>query len=264
MKQVKAAPPIWEGVYASFGEAPASGKGFDGETWISNSLQKIASLRDEAAQGCVVPPPGNYRHCLLPLLAALVYNEQGRARILDFGGSIGFTYYQTLCGLPQRDKLEYHIVERENVCRAGREFFKAENGGPEFFAELPQGESAYDIVYMGSAMQYVEDWKGLLARLCALSRKHLLLVDVPAGTIPTFVSVQHYYGAKIPVWFFDLREILHAADSSGYEPIFASAYQPLVLGAEQDLPMKNFEKKYRLKRACNLLFRRSPVKKRVR
>ncbi len=71
-----------------------------------------------------LPPASNYRECLLPMLTALVKSEKRQVRILDFGGSIGFTYYQTLCGLPNAEKIKYHIVERENVCRAGRDLFK--------------------------------------------------------------------------------------------------------------------------------------------
>jgi hypothetical protein len=32
--------PIWEGVYESFQEVPATGPGFRGEAWIRNSLKK--------------------------------------------------------------------------------------------------------------------------------------------------------------------------------------------------------------------------------
>jgi putative methyltransferase (TIGR04325 family) len=248
--------PIWEGVYRSFSEVPAEEPGFDGETWISNSLKRIAALREEAERNVLLPPASNYREGLLPLLAALGYNENGSVRILDFGGGLGFTYYQTICGLPRTEGVEYHVVEREAVCRAGKEFFGANHSNLQFLTELPQTWERFDIVHSGSAIHYVEDWKQLLSRLCVLSRKYLLLVDVPAGNIPTFAAAQHYYGSKIPVWFFNIEELLSAVGSFGHELIFKSVYESVIRGVKQSLPMQNFEEQYRLKQACNLLFER--------
>ena len=65
--------PIWEGIYHSFSVVPIEGPGFDGETWIGNSLKKIATLRDEAEKNAPLPLTSNYREALLPFLAGLVY-----------------------------------------------------------------------------------------------------------------------------------------------------------------------------------------------
>jgi putative methyltransferase (TIGR04325 family) len=250
--------PIWEGVYNSFYEVPVEGPGFDGEIWIANSLKKIAVLRDEAEKNAPLPPTSNYREALLPLLAGLVYQENKGLRILDFGGGIGFTYFQTIYGLPSAENVEYDIFEVENVCQTGTDFFGADQDRPHFHSELPLAENGlFDIVHSGSALHYVEDWTKGIAQLCGLSQKYLLLVDVPAGNIPTFVTAQNYYGSKIPVRFFNVKELLSVIDSFGYTLIFKSVYNPIILGVEQDLPMQNFEEKYRLKRACNLLFKRS-------
>jgi putative methyltransferase (TIGR04325 family) len=250
--------PIWEGVYHSFSEVPVVGDGFDGEKWIDSSLKKITALRSEAEKNAPLPPTSNYREALLPLLAALAYHEQSSVKILDFGGGIGFTYYQTVCGLPYAEQLEYHIVERESACKAGMQFFGAAYNNLFFHSELPQAEDGlFDIVHSGSALQYIENWKQLISQLCVLSRKYLLLVDVPAGNIPTFITAQNYHGSKIPARFFNIQELLFAVDTFGYELIYNSVYEPIILGVEQNLPMQNFEEKYRLKRACNLLFKRS-------
>ena len=116
--------PIWEGVYESFQEVPATGPGFRGEEWIRNSLKKIKILRDAAKENKTVPTVTSYRESLLPVITSTVYKELRRARILDFGDGIGFTYYQVARSLPKADNFEYHIVEMKQVCEAGREFFK--------------------------------------------------------------------------------------------------------------------------------------------
>lgn len=249
--------PIWEGVYDSFSEVPAIGPGFDGETWIDNSLNKITALQEEAAKNVPLPPVSNYREALLPLLASLVYNQQQEVSILDFGGGIGLTYSQTRYSLPRNAVIDYHIVERESVCRAGREYFGSTDHRLVFDSQLPPVERAYDIVHCSSALQYIDDWQQLIARLCALSRNYLLLVDVPAGNIPTFVTAQHYHGSKIPARFLNITELLARIKTFEYELIFSSVYMPVILGMEHNLPMQNFEEQYRLQQACNLLLKRN-------
>lgn len=246
--------PIWEGVYNSFCKVPAKGAGFDGETWIRNLQKKIIELKNNSELNVPLPPPSNYREALLPLLASLVVNEQRKARILDFGGGIGLAYYQTIYGLPRPTCIDYHIVERESVCRAGTQFFRATDDNPFFHSLLPEGENEFDIVHAGSALQYIDDWRQVASRLCSLSRKYLLLVDIPAGNNPTFAAAQNYYGSKIPVWFFNIEEFLSFIGSRGYNLLLKSAFQPTILGVEQSLPMQNYEEKYQIKTACNLFF----------
>ncbi len=245
---------IWEGVYPNFAEVPIEGPGFDGQEWIGNSLRKMDALRKEVKKNASLPPPSNYREGLLPLLASFVYNDQKKLRILDFGGGIGFTYYQTAQALPQTNGFEYHIVEREAVCKAGKEFFGDTAQPPIFHTELPKEEGMFDIVHISSALQYIDDWKQLVSKVCALSKKYLLLVDIYAGNIPTFVSAQCYSSSKIPMWFINFQELVQEINSLGYKLIYKSVYQPTIHGAEQSLPMQNFDEKYRLKQACNLLF----------
>lgn len=247
---------IWEGVYTSFQEAPYSGDGYQGEALIKYSLKKLAALKKESAESRLLPPAGNYRECLLPLLAALVYSQKGRVRVLDFGGNIGLAYYPTFYGLPQGGDLEYHILEQEGIARAGKNFFRKAKNKPFFLGKLPQSAKSYDIVHLASTIHYIDDWKKLLSRLSRLSAEYLLLVDLPAGEIPTFVTIQNYYQSRIPVRFFNIKEIVKAVEALGFGLIFKSAYQSTIFGIQQDLPMKNFAKKYWLKQTCNLLFKK--------
>lgn len=251
--------PIWEGIYSSFREVPAEGPGFDGEAWITNSLKKMEEMRKHAQNGAALPPPSNYREGLLPLLAALTCRENKRLRILDFGGGIGFTYYQTVFALPQTASLEYYIVERENVCKAGKEFFGETDGKLVFSSTLPEKDRDFDIVYTGSVLHYIDDWKHLLSQLCNYSPKYLLIADVLAGNISTFATAQHYYNSRIPVWFFSVDEVIQSVHSLGYELMFKSAYRPTVMGVEQDLPTQNLGEGHCLKNTCNLLFAKAAM-----
>ena len=245
--------PIWEGVYESFKEVPAAGPGFRGEEWIKNSLEKIKTLRDAANENKTVPTVTSYRESLLPAITSTVYKELRRARVLDFGGGIGFTFYQVARSLPKTDNFEYHIVEMKQVCEAGREFFKDETN-VFFHSRLPNDIGRVDIVHMGSSLHYIEHWRETLASLCEYIPRYFLFTDLTAGDIPTYASSQKYYDSRIPTWFFNVDEIIDVMSGEGWELIFKSTYTPKILGVEQPYPQDNFEDMYKLGYPCILLF----------
>ncbi|MHC4560179.1 MAG: methyltransferase, TIGR04325 family [Planctomycetota bacterium] len=244
---------IWNGVYSSFKEVPAEGPGFKGEKWLNNSLKKITALRNAAKENTSVPSVTKYRESLLPVVASMVYNEMGRVRILDFGGGIGFTFYEVAQALPKTENFEYHIVGTEAECTAGRHSFM-EEGNIFFHNSLPEDIGEVDIVHMGSSLHYIEKWRETLARLCGYSPEYLLFTDLTAGDIPTYASAQKYYDSSIPVWFFNLEEIIEAMFNEGFKLVFKSTYVSKILGEEQPLPQDNFKEEYRLGYSCILLF----------
>jgi putative alpha-1,2-mannosidase len=73
---------------------------------------------------------------------------------------------------------------------------------------------------------------------------------VPAGDIPTFVSGQlNVPGSVLPVWFFNLQELIGKVEALGYRLAFKSAL-------DRVFDMSNFPPTHQLHRQCNLLFSR--------
>ena len=245
---------IWEGVYKDFRDVPVVDKGFDGETWIKNqtetALQAMAALRAERTISGVVV----YGDSLLPFLASLVRGESGKVRILDVGGGVGLTYLQVLAALVDRSAVEYHIVEKEGVCLAGRKVFKGD-GRIRFYTSLPDRLDV-DVVHIGSALQYVEDWKSLLRKLALYRPRYFLFMQIPAGDIETFATAQNYYESKIPCWMFDIREVVSVLAEEGFSLSFKSAFHGKSLGVEQEQLRLNFPHAKRLDTSSNLMFLR--------
>jgi putative methyltransferase (TIGR04325 family) len=252
---MKDAVTIWSGVYSSFDEVPACGPGFNGDTWVENSVMRAKTLRETAEKGRTIPSVTEYRESLLPVIAGMVYSDLGRARILDYGGGMGMTYYQVAECLPEKKDFEYHIVETGPVCTAGMRFFRSEPS-VHFHTDLPEHPETMDIVHMGSSLHYIKDWAGILSRLCNYRPEYFLFTDLPAGDIPTYASGQRYYESRIPVWFFNIEEIVTEMAGLGFSLRFRSSYISRIQGKEQPFPQENFQDKYRLGNSCILLFRR--------
>lgn len=238
--------PIWEGVYQHFRDVPVSGLGFDGDVWVSESRTYAEALLAASKEG-PIPEEEIGNHTLLSLLASVICNNQGRVRILDFGGGMGVTYLQVTSNLVECGSVEYHIVENESICETGKRFFE-NDGRIHFHTRLPDNISDVDVVFTRGALQYIEDYKELINNLVSYNPMCILFDALPAGNIPTHATAQrNVKGSVIPCWFFNLDEILDLMASRKYVLIFRGV-------SEQEHDQSNFPKEYRQERRTHLLF----------
>lgn len=236
---------FWDGIYGHYRDVPTHGDRFDGDEWINktriNTERLLASSREHGS----IPKDTVGEHTLLPLLASAVCESAGKVSILDFGGGMGVTYIHLISSLPNC-AVSYYVVEREGIARGGAELF-AGDARIHFLSELPAG-SDFDIVYMSSALQYVEDYPSLLRMLVAYRAKYFLFVKLSSGDFPTYATAQkNVAGTTLPYWFINVGEIIELMAAGGYSLIYKSAL-------EQHYDQTNFPPEYRMDRACNLLF----------
>lgn len=251
---------IWEGIYNNFKECPVSGDGYESEIWASRSLERIIKLSDTAKENKTIPAVVAYQTSLLPFLTALVAERprnEKKVKVLDFGGGLGFTYIPVIKSCAHQQYIDYHIIETENICESGRLVF---NNDPQihFHTSLPREIPIMDIIHLGSSIHYIEDWKTLIDELADYKPEYFLFTDLPAGDIPTYASVQNYYGSKIPCWFFNVQDIINKMLSVKFRLLFKSTFKGTYLGKEQEVSQlqENFPDEYRLNNTC----RRCPCK----
>ena len=247
---------IWQGIFEQFSDVPTVGDAFSGKHWAERSKQSLANCRGYSQSSMMAPAPLDFSESLLATVVALLQAElhAPQLTILDFGGGLGITYSKVIASLAKKDSIDFHVVERENICRLGQEVFR-EDSQISFHQCMPTLESA-DLVHVGSALQYVEDWKSVITKLGDYGPRYWLFTDLPAGDIPTYASGQRYYESTIPCWFFNISDILSQMRKESFCLLFRSTFNGAILGVRQGYPQANFPEKYRLGHSCNLLFSR--------
>lgn len=246
---------IWEGIYSGFSEVPATGRGHEGATWAAKSLEKIRGLLLLRRRGAIPRVP-EYSSSLLPLLSALVLAARGKVTVLDFGGGLGFTYIPVVEAVADDPSVAYHIVETPGICEAGKEVF-ADDPRIQFHRVLPTSVARVDIVHFGSSLQYIDDWRGLIRDCCRYEPAYFMFTDLTAGDIPSYVTAQNYYDAKMPARFFNLDELCDAMQANGFPLIFRSRFKGTYFGKVQELPQENLPERFRLGDTCGLVFGQS-------
>ncbi len=238
---------IWEGIYDDYAQVPRSGGAFEGDVWLEGRRRSLEKeRREENDLSSFID-----ENALLPFLVSIIGLEERPVRILDFGGGLGESYLDTKRRLKERFAIDYHIVETARMCEEGTALFESQDG-IQFHDSLPSEMSDLDVVYVSSALQYVEDYAALLRRLCAYRPRFILFVKLSSGDIPTYATAQkNVRGSTIPYWFINIQELLQIMSAGGYALIFKSVL-------EREYDQDNFPEEYRLRRACNLLFGRTP------
>jgi putative methyltransferase (TIGR04325 family) len=241
----------WEGVFQRFADVPSQGAGFENDAWVEDTRRLTERALQEYG-GRTGLPEISEENAFLPLLLATAFGSRtSKVKILDFGGGMGVSYIHAIGALQHPERIEYHIVEKPQVCKQGRQLF-ARDAHVHFHEELPESLAGLDIVYINSALQYVEDYGLLLRQLCALSPHFFFLARCSAGDVPTYATAQVTLpGQRLPYWFINTGELGAIFASCGYRPVFTAR-------GSYKLDQSNFEERYRIGSACNLLFSKAP------
>jgi len=240
---------VWEGLFESFREAEAYGKGFADDEWVERVRDRLVELRraPDLERAAV-------HEYLLPGLVAAVSQPGQTLTVVDFAGGVGIEYEQVRAALGEQVSLSYHVVDQPEVCEAGRELHAGDDA-IRFHSDLDSLPAGADVVHVGSALQYFDDWPVLVARLAQLVPQRFLLSDLYAGTFDSFVTLQNLYGSRVPFRFLNIDEVVEAFAGAGYELVLRTRYYRRVLGKLGPLPMENFEASRRLDYPSHLMFR---------
>ena len=244
---------IWEGVYENWDLAPADDDVFASDIWVDKISRQALKIFESYHSPDKLPLNTSIHENALPLASAMLsLNDLEPLRVLDFGGGMGTGYLYLKTSLCAQKLIEYHIVEGEAICQRGKELFSS-HPNLYFHQTLPSLPDPVHIIHLGSSLQYIENWNGLIGSFTSLKPRYLILTDVLAGDIKSFVTIQKFHGKKIRTHFKNLKEFLSAVEQLGFHLIFKSNYYTTICGKIGPLPMQNFDKKYQLEHACQLI-----------
>jgi len=240
---------IWEGVYDSYQDTPSCGEGFDSDRWIDSSYEKTKSILKDINNI-------SFDTSSLHIISSLLYAKHNSVSVLDFGGGMGNSFIKLTSALPNSDNVLFSIVDGSKTCKKGESLFKNDDR-IEFLSKLPKNKR-YDIIYISSSLQYIEDWKNLLITLLTnYNPKYFIFDDLPAGDIEkTYASIQNYYESKISCNFFKLDDIKKEMTKNNYNLTYQTNFKANILGAYENYPQNNFHTKYQIHNSKNLIFKK--------
>ena len=246
---------VWDGVYANWESAPTDDRVFTNNIWldkITDIAEKQLELVTNKKSNSELTISYDY---ILPVVCSMVEQNDRSLRIIDYGGGLAASYFSLISATSK--KIDFHIVETSVVSERGNQLF-SEIKDVSFYTRLSEVShlsSNTDIIHLGSSFQYINDYENLLNELLSFKPKYLVLADVLAGNIKSFVTIQNYYGKRIRVRFHNLDNLISLIEGHGFELLYNNKFTAPILDGVEKLPMDNFNSNHRLEYPCQLLFK---------
>jgi len=198
------------GKFSSWEEAMKSSEGYDSNKIlekVKTSLLKVKNGEAVYERDSVLFDKIEYSWPLLASLLWIASQNSNKLNLIDFGGSLGTSYFQNRSLLKHLNLLKWNIVEQEKFVECGRKYFKNEH--VKFYYNLEEciEEQNPDIILFSSVIQYVEDPFCLLEKVINLDFKYIIFTRTPFLTTNTdILTIQKVppkiYEASYPAWFF--------------------------------------------------------------
>lgn len=212
------------GDYASWADAEGSSTGYNAEVILERTRAALLKVKNgEAAfeRDSVLFKRPQYPFPVIAGLLRAAVDAGGRLAVVDFGGSLGSSYFQLRRFFPARAVVEWCVVEQPAHVACGREHF--ENNELRFFESVEECVTRHrpDILLLSSVLQYLPAPYSMLDRLLNCQFRHLIIDRTPFLVSPRDrLTVQHVpewiYPASYPAWFFDESRVVEAIGSAGY------------------------------------------------
>ena len=205
------------GDYRSWNEALAVSTGYDSQIILEKTKTALLKVKNgEAAyeRDSVLFDKVQYAWSLLAGLMWVAAEAKGNLNVLDFGGSLGSTYFQNrvfLCSLPY---VKWNIVEQPKYVEVGKEYFEDKYLKFYLCVEDCLAQTQPNVIILSSVLQYLEHPYDKLRELLELRCDYIIIDRTPFwdGLIDR-LCVQKVpstiYSASYPSWIFS-RQKFHA------------------------------------------------------
>lgn len=205
----------WKGKYTSWNQAVEASDGYDSDVILNkvrNSLIKVKNGEAVFERDGVLFDQVEYSFPLLTALLKAAGENNNKLSVLDFGGSIGSSYYQNKKMLGHLSELLWAVVEQDQFVEAGKKDFENEHLKFYHTIEEATAKKKPDIILLCSVIQYIENPYELLDKLMNIGARYILIDRTPMhdGQEDT-ITIQKVppvvYKASYPSWVFSEQKL---------------------------------------------------------
>jgi putative methyltransferase (TIGR04325 family) len=205
----------FSGCYSSWKEANSYAIGYDANSILQKVLQALLKVKNgEAAyeRDSVLFDEIQYSWGLLAGLERAAIENAGHLCVLDFGGSLGSSYYQNRGFLGGLKSLEWCIVEQEQFVKSGKEHF--EDDQLKFYYTIDDSLKNHktNVILLSGVLQYLEEPYKWIDVFIKLKVPYIIIDRTPFISSDTdILTIQRVpesiYKASYPAWFFGSKLI---------------------------------------------------------
>lgn len=206
----------WFGNYSSWEDAKKDSEGYDSDLIlekVKNSLLKVKNGDAIYERDSVLFDEVEYSWPLLAALFWIASINQGKLNVIDFGGSLGSTYFQNKSFLNDLSEWHWNIVEQKKFVECGKRYF--EDDHLKFYYNIEEciSQQDPDTIILSSVLQYIESPYDMLSKIIGFNLSYIIFDRTsflePGEDRITVQKVNpNIYNASYPAWFFEKKKFL--------------------------------------------------------
>ncbi|MBA4416985.1 MAG: methyltransferase, TIGR04325 family [Syntrophus sp. (in: bacteria)] len=217
LKLIRCSKYGWSGDYSSWEAARATATGYDSQLIlekVKNALLKVKNGKAQYERDSMLFDEIEYSWPMLTALLWIASRNSNCLHIIDFGGSLGSSYFQNRRFLSHLTELSWNIVEQMNFVACGKEHFQ--DDVLRFYSSIEAclKSQRCDTILLSSVLPYIEKPYDLVVNIIALGFKNIIIDRTPffLKDIPDRLTIQNVppgiYRASYPAWFFNREKFL--------------------------------------------------------
>jgi putative methyltransferase (TIGR04325 family) len=218
----------WFGDYKTWEEAENVCTGYDAIEIIQKVRESTLKVKNGKAiyeRDSVIFDEIQYSWPILAglMFASAIHRGAGALKVLDFGGSLGSTYFQNKKFLDKLQDVSWNIVEQKHFVDIGKTNF--EDKKLKFYYDIESciKQESPNVLLLSGVLQYIKKPYELLDKLLKNNFETILIDRTSFSKTKQKIKLQvvnpKIYGASYPCWFFDELEFTDYFRKNDYEII---------------------------------------------
>lgn len=206
----------WSGSYTDWQDALIKCSGYSASNILEKVKESVLKVKSgEAAfeRDSVLFDKIEYSWPLLSSLMWVAALNKGTLNVLDFGGSLGSSYFQNKKFLAPLD-VNWYVVEQKSFVECGQKFIQ--DDCLKFFSsvdEIKKSGSAIDVVVIACTLPYLENPYNVLEDLINYEIPYLIVDNTPFNYQDSNrLTIQevdpNIYSATYPCWLLNYEEVI--------------------------------------------------------
>ena len=229
IKQMRNNKYGWKGNYPTWEEAENNASGYDKDVILEKVRDATLKVKNGEAvyeRDSVLFDKIQYSWGLLSGLMYASAQMKGIVKVVDFGGSLGSTYFQNKKFLDGFSSLSWNVIEQEHFVSVGKSDF--EDDRLHFYDDILTciKQEQPDILVLSSVLQYIKEPYQILDIFLSYEF-NFIVIDRTSFNVRDKDEIRlqivspSIYDASYPCWFFDRKKFIDYFVSYGYEIIEA-------------------------------------------
>ena len=208
----------WFGNYSNWKAAKDMCTGYDSDVILEKVKEAVLKVKNGEAvyeRDSVLFDTIEYSQPLLDAFVSIAKESNNELHVVDFGGSLGSSYFQNRSFLSDVSKLEWSIVEQKHFVDCGKKSIESEQLKFYYTIEDALNRGKANVLFASSVMQYFESPYELIAKCLNHNFDYIIIdrtafLESPEERITIQIVPESIYKASYPAWFFNEQKFIQA------------------------------------------------------